>query len=438
MKKLIEGTELYHDVPKDCRPTGIGPTVRLQHGLILDDGNCFESPMLIEGGVGSGKTALMKEIMDHILAYADQEADNVVIFCAKPDMLAYARAGDVVLDITSGAAESCWNLFAEMEASDMPYLTLREIASALFMEAKEKTMQPFFPEAAKDMFYQTCRYIYDFSKRTVTQVSNADLVEFIETTPIWGDSTVPGWMDLAGQHPDYFSMVRDYIGDTTAQGLGILSELRTLISSTLYGSFASNNGIFSAIRTLKSGKKRIFLHFDYANASHSTLSVLHVLLDLLLKQAMDAKGRHKTWFFLDEGSILPKSDVLTDALSLARDPGGNGRGGVRVIMALQSARLMTRHYTQQEAEALLSLFPNVIALKVADPMSRAVISERYGKAHYQYSYAGVGDKIHYTDSFEDVVSDYHFSQITKKGQAIMSLPGVCDFPFIYDGFRRKC
>lgn len=435
MKKLIEGAELYHDAPKDCWPTGIGPVVRLQHGLVLDDGNFFESPTLIEGGVGSGKTALMREIMDQVLAYVDQAGDNVVIFCAKPDMLAYARVGDVLLDITSGAAESCWNLFAELDASDMPYLTLREIASALFVEAKEKTMQPFFPEAAKDMFYQTCRYFYDFSKRTGTRVSNADLVKFIETTPVWGDDAMPGWMDLAEKHPEYFSMVRDYIGDATAQGLGVLSELRTLISSTLYGSFASDNGTFSAIRTLKSGGKRVFLHFDYANASHSTLSVLHVLLDLLLKQAMDAKSSHKTWFFLDEGSILPKSDVLTDALSLARDPGSNGQGGVRVIMALQSARLMTRHYTQQEAEALLSLFPNVIALKVADPMSRAVISERYGKAHYQYSYAGVGDKIHYTDSFEDVVSDYHFSQITKKGQAIMSLPGVCDFPFIYDGFR---
>lgn len=436
MKKLIEGAELYHDVPGDCRSAGVCPVVRLQHGLILDDRNFFESPTLIEGGVGSGKTVLMREIMDQVLTYADQAGDNAVIFCAKPDMLDYARTDDVVLDITSGAAECCWNLFAEMEASDMPFLTLREIASALFMEAKEKTMQPFFPEAAKDLFYQTCRCFYDFSKRTGTRVSNADLVEFIETTPIWGDDTVPGWMDLAGKHPKYFSMVRDYIGDATAQGLGVLSELRTLISSTLYGSFASNNGTFSAIRTLKSGGNRVFLHFDYANASHSTLSVFHVLLDLLLKQAMDANAQHKTWFFLDEGSILPKSNVLTDALSLARDPGSNGKGGVRVIMALQSARLMTRHYTQQEAEALLSLFPNVIALKVADPMSRAVISERYGKAHYQYSYAGVGDKIHYTDSFEDVVSDYHFSQITKKGQAIMSLPGVCDFPFIYDGFRR--
>ena len=51
---------------------------------------------------------------------------------------------------------------------------------------------------------------------------------------------------------------------------------------------------------------------------------------------------HKTWFLLDEGSQL-KSQVLVDALSLGRDPTGNGKAGIRVLMALQSAKLMTRH-----------------------------------------------------------------------------------------------
>ena len=152
---------------------------------------------------------------------------------------------------------------------------------------------------------------------------------------------------------------------------------------------------------------------------------------------MRADSNHKTWFFLDEASLIPKSNVLIDALSLARDPGSNGKGGVRVIMALQSARLMTHQYSKEEAEILLSLFPNVISLRVSDPMSRAVVSERYGKAHYLYSYAGVGEKIHHQDSVEDVVSDYHFSQITKKGQAIISMPGISSHPFLYDGYRKE-
>lgn len=436
LKRLIEGNELLNSVPK-CAITGKGPTVKLQNNLILDDGNCFESPILIEGSVGSGKTSLMREIMVPILEYSKKFGDNVVIFCAKPDMLQYKRQGDPVISIKNEEPISCWNIFEEMVASDNPEITLKEIATELFAEAEERTNQPFFPQAARDIFYQTVRYLYDYSREKGLSFSNADIVNFLETTPIFNTDDMIGWIELASRYPNYFGMLRDYIGDGNAQGLGCLSELRTLISRTLFGSFATFDGKFSAIRSLKAGGKRIFLFYDYANSGHSTLSVIHIILDLLLKQAMQADAKQKTWFFLDEGSLLPKSNVLMDALSLGRDPGNNSIGGVRILMALQSARLMTHHYTKEEAETLLSLFPNVIALKVSDPMSRAIVSERYGKAHYQYTYAGVGEKTHSYDSIEEVVSDYHFSQITKKGQAIISMPGISSHPFIYDGYRKK-
>lgn len=436
MKKLIEGNELLYNVPT-CSTTGREPVVCLQHNLILDDGNCFESPILIEGNVGTGKTKLMFELMNQIFKYTEHSGDNAVIFCAKPEMLRYRRNGDSVISSTSNDPTSCWNIFLEMEASANPELTLREIATELFAEAEEKTTQIFFPQAARDIFYQTCRYMYDYSKEKEIVFSNADLVNFLETTPVYSTEDTLGWIDLADKYPEYFGMLRDYIGNGSDQGLGCLSELRTLLSRTFFGCFASDTGTFSAIDALKEGNKRIFLFYDYANAGHSTLSILHIILDFLLKQAMQADAKHKTWFFLDEGSLLPKSNVLTDALSLGRDPGSNGTGGVRIIMALQSAKLMTHHYTKEEAETLLSLFPNVIALKVSDQMSRTIVSDRYGKAHYLYSYAGVGEKIHYHDSIEDVVSDYHFSKITKKGQAIISMPGVSSHPFFYDGYRKE-
>ena len=63
LKKLIEGNELLNTVPA-CKTTGRGPIVKLQHNLILDDGNCFESPTLLMGNVGTGKTCLMKEIQE--------------------------------------------------------------------------------------------------------------------------------------------------------------------------------------------------------------------------------------------------------------------------------------------------------------------------------------------------------------------------------------
>ena len=435
MKKRIEGLELLDCVP-DCRATGISPVVKLEHGLVLDEGNCWSSPTLLLGAVGSGKTTLMQRMMDPILDHANRLGDNVVIFCAKPDMLRYARPQDFVIHINSSDPKCCWSIFSEINASDNPEMTLREISTALFEEARAKTNQVFFPDAARDVFFHTCRYLYDYGVRTGTMPDNADLVEFLETTPVWGNDEIPGWTNLAELQPSYFSMVRDYIGDGTQQGLGVLSELRTLISNALFGNFAARGGQFSAIETLKKQGQRIFLYYDYAAAGHSTLTVLHILLDLLMKQSMNHKNRNKTWFFLDEASVLPKSEVLTDLLSLARDPGSNGKGGARIVMALQSARLMTHHYTETEAECLLSLFPNVFALRVSDSMSRKFLADRYGKALYQYSY-GVGNTIHYADCVcEDVVADHRFAELTKKGQAIVSLATVRN-PFFYDGYTER-
>ena len=114
LKKLIEGNELLNTVPA-CKTTGRGPIVKLQHNLILDDGNCFESPTLLMGNVGTGKTCLMKEIQEPIMEYSEERGDNVVIFCAKPDMLCYKREEDWVISINSKEPNSCWNIFEEME-----------------------------------------------------------------------------------------------------------------------------------------------------------------------------------------------------------------------------------------------------------------------------------------------------------------------------------
>lgn len=433
MKKRIEGLELLSAPPTPCFVTGVEPTVRLRQGLILDDGNTWSSPTLILGVVGSGKSTLLRRCMEPILSHAVRAGDALVVFCAKPELLAYARAEDVVISSTTAEPRSCWNLFAEMDAGGDPIQTLREISLGLFSEAEEKTKEPFFPQAAEHIFFETCRFLHDRAKACNQLCDNAELVEFLTRTPILDDGVRKGWLDYAKAYPDYFGMLPDYLGDGNAQGMGILSEIRLLIGRTLVNSFARAEGCFSARRAVHTGR-RVFLRYDYESAGRSALAVLKTVLDLLLKEAMSPHVEHKSWFILDEFALLPKSSVLTDALLLGRDPGSNGKGGVRIIAAAQSARLMMHHYSRDEGMALLSLFPNVLAMRVSDPMSRGVVAERYGKARYLYSHAGVSGRDHTDFALDDVVSDHDFARITKKGQGIFSLPGVSAAPFVYDGY----
>lgn len=83
----------------------------------------------------------------------------------------------------------------------------------------------------------------------------------------------------------------------------------------------------------------------------------------------------------------------------------------------------------------MSLFPNLITMRVMDPMSRAAFADRYGTARVIYRYMGEGNRPVTTDCEQKVVTDADFSKLMKPGQALMSLPAVSPDPFIYDGFR---
>ena len=440
MKRLLEGQQLQRTVP----PTAgrVEPVVRLPGGLTLDDRSCWQYPTMLVGNVGSGKSTLMEQIRRPVLAHADRVQDTVVIFAAKPDVLRCRRPGDPVISVSATDPASCWNIFRELDVSDTPDLTLREIAGALFAEQKKKTTQIFFPEAAQEVFYQTARFMWDFARSKNLPVSNAELAESLTRTPLfaedasrYGKNGNGSWEELAERYPAYFSGTRDFLGDGGAQGLGVLSEARTMLSRLFIGSFASANGTFSALQAIRQGGKRVFILYE-PDKARTALPLFRLLLDLMLQQSMSPTLNHKVWFLLDEFSLLPKVESLTDALSFGRDPsGGNGCGGVRIIAAVQSVQLLTRHYSEAEAKTLMSLFPNLITMRVMDPMSRAAFADRYGTARMIYRYMGEGNRPVTTDCEQKVVTDADFSQLMKPGQALMSLPAVSPEPFIYDGFR---
>ena len=436
MKKLIEGLELRSEVPETAA-SGEGLCAELACGLSLDDHNFYRFPCAILGGVGTGKTRLTKQLLEPVLERARLAGDNVVIFAAKPDLMRYARPGDIVIRVDQSQPNAEWNLFLDMEASGDPELTSRELSAALFQEARDRTNQIFFPDAARDCFHNTAMYLYNYGKENGIRMTNGDLVEFLTTTPVHGSEDSPGWIELARDCPEYFGMMRDYLGNGTEQGMGVLSELRTQIFTTFFRSFASCEGTFSAVEAIRSGGRVIFLHYDYAKASSSAMRIFKIILDLMMKQSLSGENLHKTYFFLDEFALLPKLEHLQTCLSYGRDPSDREIGGCRVLVTLQSARVLSRHYGEEEALTLLSLFPNIISLQVMDSMSRRLLADRYGESRYQYSYTVPGGKPQHIDCLEHVVSDYHYGQLTKPGQAIMSLPFICNEPFFYDGYRKE-
>lgn len=236
------------------------------------------------------------------------------------------------------------------------------------------------------------------------------------------------WYTLAETRPERFAHILDYLGDDGLdQGYGIISEIRTILHNCFWGSFRSDKGQFSAIETLRSGGKRIFLYYDHANASEASIKMFKTILDLLLKHSVDDENNRRTWFFLDEFSLLPKTGII-DSMSLGRS------AGFRLFACIQSAQLMTRRYSQDEAKSLLSLFPNIICLHVQDSMSRNLLADRYGECLALYNFTDLTHKPIPHVEYRKVVADFDFQQIYQKGDALMSIPNLSNSPFLYHGF----
>lgn len=343
-------------------------------------------------------------------------------------MLKYRRQQDPVIAVDTENPQGCWNIFKEMRTSKNAELTARDIAKSLTSDQKSQ-LQPFFENSANDILFSSIMAMYDEEKKTGKQYANWHLCDFLNRVSLRKDAEL-SWYDLAELRPGRFAHILDYLGNESDEAYGIISELRTLLHNCFWGSFCSDQGEFSAIEALKTGGKRIFLYYDYANASEASVKMFSTILNLLFKHSVDPDNEKRTWFFIDEASLLPRSCVV-DAMSLGR------QYGFRLFICLQSAQLMTRHYCEAEANAQLCLFPNIICLKTMDSFTRKIFADRYGECLCAYSFVNPMQKIVQHVVHRLVVADYEFSMIQKKGDALCSIPALNSAPFFYYGYREE-
>lgn len=403
------------------------PVVQLDDGLTLSD-DVFESPTLLLGSVGSGKSYLLEKMMISILNNAERMNENVFVFCAKKELLKFKRPQDIVVSVDATAPNACWNIFKELEASKDPELTARDITKGLTKDNRSE-LEPFWENSANDILFNAIMQMYEDGLKSGITYTNAHLYDFLDKISLDRNADF-SWYDLAQTRPERFRHILDYFGDGLAQANGIVSEIRTLLHDCFWGSFCSDKGQFSAIEALKSGGKRIFLYYEYASSSEASIKIFKTILNLLMKHSVDEENGRRTWFFIDEFSLLPKTEII-DSMSLGRS------AGFRLFCCLQSAQLMSRHYKEDEAKALLSLFPNIICLKVQDALSRSILADRYGECLVSYNFTSPMQKVVQHVVRKKVVDDYDFSLIEKRGNAIMSIPNLCSSPFVYHGFNKE-
>ncbi len=390
------------------------------------DEDLLSKHIMLLGAIGTGKTNTFFQVISQISAKMNQN-DVMVIFDTKGDFYKeFYRPGDVVISndntATGGSGVDYWNIFEEIDRDEHLYENIIEISRSIFTDACENTNQPFFPNAARDIFMAT---LYHFVKTVEPQkCTNQNLLAFINS------ATTKDLRDMLCKY-DLFRAMSSYISiDDSPQTQGVLSELQQVCREVFLGNFAKHGdiGVRKLIRA--KGGTRIFIEYDLGLGN--LLSPIYSLLfDFAIKEALSrSRSEGNVYFITDEFKLLPHLQHIDDAVNFGRSL------GTKFMVGVQNVEQLYANYGEERARSILSGFSTNICFRVNDAKSREYIQGLFGKNQkleaYMPSLQSKG--LIETQREGNVVEDWDITGL-RIGEAIVGLPGEEPFVFRFDEYK---
>lgn len=425
MKKIevFDGNELQSNPilfpTTDPRCAFIGKDSNNNDTYVPIDENLLSRHIMLLGGIGTGKTNAFNQIIRQLRESMSTD-DIMIIFDTKGDFYKeFYRKGDIVISndetATGSDGQDYWNIFNEIELDEHMEENIVEIAKSLFHQKLEKTNQPFFPNAAKDLFSAILTH---FSRNPELNSNNEELRKFLDSSPT---SEI---REMLKQHEDLKSMVSYIFDDKSPQTQGVISELQQLSREIFLGNF-KKNGTLSMRNIVRSkGGKFVFIEYDLG-IGNMLSPIYSLLFDLAIKEALcRKKSEGNVYFITDEFSLIPNLQHVDDAVNFGRSL------GVKFMIGIQNIDQVYENYGENRARSLLSGFLTSVCFRVNDYKSKEYIKDLHGvnrkKEIYMASVQGRGIVENVRDS--NVVEDWDITRL-KLGQAIIGFPGQEPFLF---------
>lgn len=422
---VFEGNELSRTVPINNSP-GARCAIRGQDASgkpanfpFSDD--LLSKHLLFIGGIGMGKTNGIFQILSQ-LRNSMTSNDVMVVFDTKGDFYdTFYRQGDIVISndekATGPREKDYWNIFEEINAGINTEEEIVEIARALFFERSNKSSQPFFPNAARDLFSGIMLHFH----RMGGVKNNAVLRSFLDQTP---SAEIRA---ILQQHQDLKAMTSYISDDRSPQTQGVISELQQHLREIFIGNFRKEGSlsIRQAIRA-KQGRM-VFVEYDLGIGGMLT-PIYQLMLDMAIKEALSRKKSDgNVWFVIDEFRLIPNLQHIDDGINFGRSM------GAKFIIGVQNIEQVFHAYGEAQAHSILSGLLTTVAFRVNDAATRKFIQELLGKNRKKevfmssVSSRGIVEQIREAN----VVEDWDIANM-RVGEAIINTPGYEPFLFRFD------
>lgn len=329
---------------------------------------------IIIGATGSGKTLLLRCLMNSVLQRAGDRAPRIMVYDRKtelyPILVGMGLPPERIFVMNPlDARTSAWDIAADATTRSQA----REIANILVHAEPDARDNPYFTAAAQNVllsvmltFNQTAPGRWILNDLLEATSSPADLKTVLA-------SSVEGRKSLA-THLTGADVTASNIMSTIQTKLGIYDTIAALWARTQrrtsIKAWCEHGGVLvlGADSTAKS-------------ALGAVNRALFTLAEMRLTGNSSDGASGETWVFFDEVRQAGKLDSLVSLLDVGRSK------GVRVALGFQDIDGMRQVYGQYDASALIGQGSNVAVLRLNSPATALWAAEFFGKfEHWQTSY----------------------------------------------------
>ena len=386
--------------------------------------------MLILGGIGMGKSNAFFHLLSQLQKRLTQD-DVMIVFDTKGDYHQnFYRPGiDVVISnddkATGPKQKDYWNIFREIDVDDRLEENTLEIAKTLFCEKINRSSQPFFPNAAKDILSAILSILPTFSVMRGRE-NNAELRNFLDQVP-------PDRLHGILEGRPEFRALASYIAPKAAgQAQGVFSEMQQLAREVFMGNFR-RKGTMSMRRLVREKRGRI-IFVEYDLGIGQVLSPAYRLLfDLAIKEALCRREgeRGNVYFFMDEFRLIPLLQHVDDGVNFGRSL------GAKFVIGVQNIGQVYNAYTEPLARSLLSGFNTLVAFRVHDEQTRRFVKDVFGANRKRDVYMSTVQTRGVVENVRDaqVVEDWDILNLGR-GDAIIGLPSSAPFRFHFKRYSE--